>query len=157
MAFNRTKITVTNTPAVDTSAYADGDALTADALSFDIGGQNSGGNIAGVSIYKESGADVGMILHFFSQAPSQQTANGALSLTFNDAPDPAGPDDFDKFLGRVTIEAADWLGGIAWKDGFAIPVKAPDSDTIYMIVELDGAVTFAEADALRFKLHIWKD
>lgn len=152
MAFNRTKVTPAVTPTIITGGYVNNDALSAEALEFEQGGQNDGGLIVALSIYdaRAAGALGGTFrVWLFNAVPTAQTAGDALALA-------AG--DFAGFLGWVDVAAGDWDGRWCYKDGINLPYECGDGlSSIWAAVEVTGSFTWAAADNLRFKLHIAKD
>lgn len=142
-------------PTVDTNIYASGDTLF-DTTAIANGVRVSGGQAILQSLSIIDKADqtaAAMTLYFFNTATSCAfgTINSAPSITDANAL---------KFLGSVTIDAADWvdLGGVkvASKRGLGLVLESANVREIGVAATVAGTPTYAAATDLVLNLgFLW--
>lgn len=146
MAFNRTGNSDTQTPVVTNGGYSAGDVVGG-LLTFAVGGQNDGGNVARLLLRDADGNGAAFTAYIFNAEPTAIADNEAFALSVA---------DFGKLVGTVDIDASNYLlsNTLADSGNVAVPYKTADGN---LYVYLVGAPTFTGTDKLNVKLSVWKD
>lgn len=143
-------LTVTVTPTLDTSAYANGDTLFATtAISGAVRIADAPGTLVSVAAIDKDDVGESIDLHFFSSNVTFGTANAVPSISDADAAN---------YLGTVTINSADWydLGGnrVATKTGSScgfVVTPASGTTTVYVAATVTSGAGTHTASGLVLK------
>ena len=153
---------VTWVPTVDTSAYADGDAIGDAAKLLALFRANVGsGVIQNISLTcagTAPAADFDILVFRSNPVASTISDNDALVLTDSDA---------SNLAGSITVPSADWLSCGTDRNvqtirniGLTLQTTDPDNDFSYLVsfaLLARGAITFAAADDLRISIGVLQD
>lgn len=147
MAFNRTANPDALTPTVTNGAYSAGDVIGG-LLTFPVGGQNDGGNMARLLIRDADSNAVDLTAYIYNAEPTAIADNDPFTVSVA---------DFGKLVGTVNLVSTDdyYISGLIGDSGnVAIPYKT-FSGNVY--VYLVGAPTYTGTDKLNVKVSVWKD
>jgi hypothetical protein len=149
-------------PTVDTSAYADGDAIGDNYKSLALFRANIGSGVIQTVCLTCDGtapaADFDIVL--FRAAPSSSTLDDNDAAVFSDA-------NAASIGATITVPSADWLSFGTGRNvqtinnlGQVIQNTDPDNDfsyLVYAVLLARGAITFAAADDLRITFGVLQD
>ena len=142
------------TPTVDTSAYADGDNIGGASYELpSVNNEGQGGVIWTINVFDYAKQTPAITILFFDQEPTNTTFTDNAVLAVDDA-------DLPHLVGHVAIASTDYASlsdnAVATKTNIGLSYVALE-DSLWAVIQSNGAPTFVADSDLDVQITIWMD